>query len=37
LLGGDTGSEENELLVVERPFTDLTGLPTAFVKPRYNS
>lgn len=27
----------NELLVVERPFTDLTGLPTAFVKPRYNS
>jgi hypothetical protein len=27
----------HELLVVERPFTDLTGLPTAFVKPRYNS
>jgi hypothetical protein len=26
-----------ELMVVERPFTDLTGLPTAFVKPRYNS
>lgn len=26
-----------ELMVVERPFTDLTGLPTAFVKPRYNT
>jgi hypothetical protein len=28
---------DGDLVVVERPFTDLTGLPTAFVKPKYNT
>lgn len=27
----------DEVLLVERPFTDLIGLPPAFVKPKYNS